>query len=761
MREIDDRYPEFAEPNEPVKRGKHKKGLTWSFPAVAGVFVLTLALLNAQGESSPVTPPGPPEPPEPPAVEETRIVTVAISVESEEETYSGREFEITPRFGFTAEEEGRDVTDLVSVELKEGTVIKAADAGEYPFDLTSDSFEITAEDFDKCEVVVNDGTLKILPADLAVSITGNTLSTVYNGSAQSVSGYSVSSDRSDYTYSDFIFSGDASAGRTNAGTTYMGLSPGQFTNKNDNFNVTFDVTDGYIRINRANVNVSITGSSETSVYDGEPHSVSGYSTSIDNGNYSEDLISFSGTAEASRTDAGTTYMGLAGSQFTNKNDNFNVTFSVTDGYVQIDKADVNVTVTGIVETAVYDGEARMVRGYEIDIDNSDYTEDFFTFSGTAEASRTDAGTTYMGLASSQFTNKNDNFNVTFNVTDGYIQIDKADVNVTVTGTTETAEYDGEAHIVMGYDTQIDNSLYNANYISFSGTAEAYRTEVGITYMGLDSSQFSNTNDNFSVVFSVTDGYIEITEPDNLTPVIKDLDVRDNLNLDLIMFAGVFATLKPGDELSKDGGMVDAWVYVKSDTADTFDQDTEYPFHYDFDGDNSEIEIEVVHRMPENMWMARETGKLVVQYTFPDGTTDTYESEEFYMYKGSFVGLNTDYGDDGVLASGSKVEVDLIFTQDIEFENGGTMTVLPENVNIDFAEVYLSVFDSDDNYVEDMSYSKEMPDETEFYTDSDGIMHWHLTFNFSEDVIPPDSYSVYPDFYAQFTDTPSGWNAVLW
>ena len=761
MREIDDRYPEFAEPNEPVKRGKHKKGLTWSFPAIAGVFVLTLALLNAQGESSPVMPPGSPEPPEPPAVEEPRIVTVAISVESEEETYSGREFEITPRFGFTAEEEGSDVTDLVSVELKEGTVIKAADAGEYPFGLTSDSFEITAEDFDKCEVVVNDGTLKILPADLAVSITGNTLSTVYNGSAQSVSGYSMSSDRSDYTYSDFIFSGDASAGRTTAGTTYMGLSPGQFTNKNDNFNVTFDVTDGYIRVGRAAVNVNITGVAETAVYDGEPHSVSGYSTSIDNGNYSEDLISFSGTAEASRTDAGTTYMGLAGSQFTNKNDNFNVTFSVTDGYVQIDKADVNVTVTGIAETAVYDGEARMVRGYEIDIDNSDYTEDFFTFSGTAEASRTDAGTTYMGLASSQFTNKNDNFNVTFNVTDGYIQIDKADVNVTVTGTTETAEYDGEAHIVMGYDTQIDNSLYNANYISFSGTAEAYRTEVGITYMGLDSSQFLNTNDNFSVVFSVTDGYIEITEPDNLTPVIKDLDVRDNLNLDLIMFAGVFATLKPGDELSKDGGMVDAWVYVKSDTADTFDQDTEYPFHYDFDGDNSEIEIEVVHRMPENMWMARETGKLVVQYTFPDGTTDTYESEEFYMYKGSFVGLNTDYGDDGVLASGSKVEVDLIFTQDIEFENGGTMTVLPENVNIDFAEVYLSVFDSDDNYVEDMSYSKEMPDETEFYTDSDGIMHWHLTFNFSEDVIPPDSYSVYPDFYAQFTDTPSGWNAVLW
>ncbi|MCR4668742.1 MAG: hypothetical protein K5774_05115, partial [Clostridia bacterium] len=461
------------------------------------------------------------------------------------------------------------------------------------------------------------------------------------------------------------------------------------------------------------------------------------------------------------TDAGTAYMGLSPGQFTNNNDNFSVTFNVTDGYIRIDRADVNVDITGVAETAVYDGEAHIVMGYETKIDNSSYTEDLFSFSGTAAASRTDAGTTYMGLASSQFMNKNDNFNVTFNVTDGYIQIDKADVNVTVTGTTETAEYDGEAHIVMGYDTQIDNSLYNANYISFSGTAEAYRTEVGITYMGLDSSQFSNTNDNFSVVFSVTDGYIEITEPDNLTPVIKDLDVRDNLNLDLIMFAGVFATLKPGDELSKDGGMVDAWVYVKSDTADTFDQDTEYPFHYDFDGDNSEIEIEVVHRMPENMWMARETGKLVVQYTFPDGTTDTYESEEFYMYKGSFVGLNTDYGDDGVLASGSKVEVDLIFTQDIEFENGGTMTVLPENVNIDFAEVYLSVFDSDDNYVEDMSYSKEMPDETEFYTDSDGIMHWHLTFNFSEDVIPPDSYSVYPDFYAQFTDTSSGWNALIW
>ena len=52
-----------------------------------------------------------------------------------------------------------------------------------------------------------------------------------------------------------------------------------------------------------------------------------------------------------------------------------------------------------------------------------YTEDDFTFNGTAEAKRTNAGKTYMGLAPEQFENNDDNFDVTFEVMDdGYQEI---------------------------------------------------------------------------------------------------------------------------------------------------------------------------------------------------------------------------------------------------------------------------------------------------------------------------------------------------
>jgi len=583
MREIDDRYPEFAEPNEPVKKVKHRKGVTWSLPAVAGVFVLTVALMNAPGEPSPVIPPGPPEPPE---VPEPRIVTVAIDVESEEETYSGEEFEITPRFEYTAMEADSDVTDQVTVELKEGTVIKATDAGEYPFDLSADSFDITADDFDECEVVVNDGTLKIAPAKLVVAISGNTGSAVYDTNSHGVSGYSMSSDRDDYTDSDLTFSGNASAYRTVAGTTYMGLSPDQFTNENDNFDVTFDVTDGYIQISRAVVSVSITGSTGSAVYDGSSHSVSGYDAVINNGNYTRDRFSFSGSAFASRT------------------------------------------------------------------------------------------------------------------------------------------------------------------------------EVGTTYMGLSSSQFTNLDDNFTVQFSVTDGYIEITEPEIIVPKVTDLEVEDNVNLDMVMFARVSAKIDPG-ELSQPGGSIKAWVHVKNDTSGNFERDTEYPFTYEGDGSSGELYIDVLYRMPEDMWLVRKTGKLVIEYTYPDGKTGTYESEEFYMYKGTFVVLNTDYGEDGVLVTGSKLEVDLLFEQETTFQNGGSITVLPENVVIDYGEAYVSVYDSDDNYVEDLSKYKEMPDETEFYTDEWGTIHMHLTYYFTDDVVPTGAYTVYPGFYGEITDKASGWNALVW
>ena len=89
---------------------------------------------------------------------------------------------------------------------------------------------------------------------------------------------------------------------------------------------------------------------------------------------------------------------------------------------------VTVTIIGHTSTLDYDGSEHSVSGYDVTAIEIDgvatdlYTEEDFTFSGLASAARTESGTTYMGLTNEQFTNTNANFIVTFNVTDGWLEI---------------------------------------------------------------------------------------------------------------------------------------------------------------------------------------------------------------------------------------------------------------------------------------------------------------------------------------------------
>ena len=97
-----------------------------------------------------------------------------------------------------------------------------------------------------------------LRKNVTVTIVGNnngSSGVTYDGASHSVSGYTVSINDSSYHESDFTFSGSSSVSRTAAGTSNMGLSATKFTNTNDNYNVTFNVTDGYVKINQKSVTV--------------------------------------------------------------------------------------------------------------------------------------------------------------------------------------------------------------------------------------------------------------------------------------------------------------------------------------------------------------------------------------------------------------------------------------------------------------------------------------------------------------------------
>ena len=106
------------------------------------------------------------------------------------------------------------------------------------------------------------------------------------------------------------------------------------------------------------------------------------------------------------------------------NNNDTITINVTF------REKVTVTITEHSETVDYDGQEHTVNGYEVSSNIDNYTEEFFTFSGTASASGTNAGSYDMALTAADFVNVNDSYDVTFVIADGGLTINPTSATVT-------------------------------------------------------------------------------------------------------------------------------------------------------------------------------------------------------------------------------------------------------------------------------------------------------------------------------------------
>ena len=217
-------------------------------------------------------------------------------------------------------------------------------------------------------------------------------------------------------------------------------------------------------------------------------------------------------ATGSRTEAGTSENTYEITWDTAKASNYTIKEELGTLEVTENTDEIIVTITGKNASEAYSGKEQSVEGYDVTISDPAYTEADFSFTGEAKAARTEAGKTEMGLNKDQFANINENFtNVTFEVTDGYMEVTPLAVTVTITGNHDSKVYSGSEQQVEGYEvTEISSDLYTAADFTFSGSAKAARTEAGKTEMGLNKDQFTNNNGSFTVDFSITDGYMEIT-----------------------------------------------------------------------------------------------------------------------------------------------------------------------------------------------------------------------------------------------------------
>ncbi len=184
-------------------------------------------------------------------------------------------------------------------------------------------------------------------------------------------------------------------------------------------------------------NVTLTANSDTATYDGKEHSVSGFTASETDADFSGIKVGATGT------DVGTYDAKFAdGTVGTVDATAKYIVTAATDGKLTITPVGgIVVTITGNTDSRPYSGADQSVTGYTVSTSNPLYTEADFTFTGTDTAKGTDAGSYAMGLTPAQFENTNPNFeNVTFIVTDGKLTITPRSVKLT----SEKAEkvYDG-------------------------------------------------------------------------------------------------------------------------------------------------------------------------------------------------------------------------------------------------------------------------------------------------------------------------------
>ena len=467
-------------------------------------------------------------------IEKTVITLVA---KSNTVTYNGEAQSVE---GFENVADGYTISGLTAKAT--GT-----DFGKYDTEIKGTA-KVTKDGKDVTEKVV----VNVVPGKLTISKRNVTLTSasdekVYDGHALTNNKVTASVDG--------FAKGEGATYNVTGTITNVGEKANAFTytlnegTNADNYNIT--KTEGTLKVTPVTdkVTVTITGNTGSEKYDGNSHKVTGYTSTFSNALYTEANFEFSGKAEASRTDAGQTVMGLTSKQFTNTSANFtNVEFVVTDGYSNVEKR--KVTLTSASDEKVYDGNA---------LTNNKVTESVDGFAKGEGATYKVTGTiTNVGEKANAFaytlnegTNA-DNYNIT--KTEGTLKVtpvtDK--VVVEIKGKTKTETYNGNTYEVEGYDvTKISDAVYPQEAIHFEGTAKASRKEEGTSYMGLNASQFSNTSANFTnVTFRVTDGWLKVT-PKSIDPEDEKTGIKVSKPKDT-MYNGEEQKNKPTVEDTKTG-----------------------------------------------------------------------------------------------------------------------------------------------------------------------------------------------------------------
>ena len=381
----------------------------------------------------------------------TDKVTVTINENSSKFTYDAQAHTVTGYSSMVSNNNLYDVQTSVKVTGDQAHwAATATDAGTYPLGILSTDFENMNPNFTNVEFVIEHGTMVIDP--MKVTITAGSARRKYNGTPLTQPEFTATAlATGDSHVFTVLMTGESTL--TNFGKTDNVIATVDGVNvetgvetKVGSYLVT--IGDGELEIQKRTVTMTSGGGKK--VYDGKP--------------LTNDTVTVTGDGFA--TGEGATYdvtgsqlsVGKSDNEFTyalNKNTLAeNYTIETHFGELEVTQLTdkVVVTIVGNTKTETYNGTEKTVTGYQVtSISNALYKESDFEYkAGKDVATETDAGKYMMGLAAEDFHNLNGNFeNVTFEVTNGWLEILPA--AITITAKDNTVEYDGKAHGEIGYD----------------------------------------------------------------------------------------------------------------------------------------------------------------------------------------------------------------------------------------------------------------------------------------------------------------------
>ena len=361
-------------------------------------------------------------------------------------------------------------------------------------------------------IETKEGTLEVTPVTdkVVVEIKGKTKTETYNGNTHEVEGYDVTNiSNALYLEEAIHFEGAAKASRKDVGTTYMGLNASQFSNTSANFtNVTFRVTDGWLKVDPKSIvpsetnGMEVTGPADT-MYNGDEQKLT--PVVKDQGKVLTENVDYELSYTGDTTNVGTVKITVLGKG--NYDGSTEVSYKITKR---------NVTLTSATDSKVYDKNP--LTNYNVAVGGDGFVkEEGATYNVTG--SQTEKGTSKNTFT---YTLKKgtlaSNYSIEVVYGDLTVTAEDGEVVVIITGRKDTFEYTGTEKSVKGYDVSItEGSTYTESDFTFSGNDEVKGTEAGTYDMGLKPEDFTNNNENYgNVTFRVVDGQLIIT-PKSINP----------------------------------------------------------------------------------------------------------------------------------------------------------------------------------------------------------------------------------------------------